>query len=526
MNTPPLTPETAAPAPPALANGHANAPDETVRMIGVNELHPSDANPRTHFDESKLKELADSILQQGIVEPLVVRRGRGASHEIVAGERRWRAARMAGYKQVPCIVREISDAHAARMMAVENLQRVDLTPIEEARAFQAWLAGADKAKDGNAVLALARSIGKSDDYVRERMWLLKLTDKEQALVEAGRITVKAALLISRINDEKMRRDLVDSARDGELTPSEVRNHLSGQLIDLFHAPFEFSKAMPPAGPACDGCQHRKFRDGSMMLPALDHAAKKDLGVRIKTACYLAKAQLHFEAKGYQVHTNEDELGKKHKNLTSVSEHKKGCSGCEQRLIVLDADRYSAGEKQCTNPSEHYDWHGSRSMGSAEDKARFKKERERVERARKADIEAKESLLIHYEKLLERGDRAASDMVIEAIAASRMDLLRDVLAILRLKGGKTRQESMTVLRQAWKNTADPKAGIVVALAYFIASKHYFMTWGRDAGSAVGLAKKLGLPKPPGEGRMPRLGATRAMTQAAPAKKKAARKGGAK
>ena len=118
--------------------------ESAVNLVSVSSLRPNPNQPRRHFDEAALRELADSIKSQGIIQPLLVRpHGGDNTYQIVAGERRWRAAQLAGLKEVPVFVRELSDKEVMAAALIENLQREDLNPIEEAEALQALRAAAD-----------------------------------------------------------------------------------------------------------------------------------------------------------------------------------------------------------------------------------------------------------------------------------------------------------------------------------------------------------------------------------------------
>lgn len=151
-------------------------------LISINEIEPNRAQPRTHFDEDKLQELADSIKQHGIIEPLVVQK-RGKRYEIIAGERRWRAARIAGLKQVPVVVKEYSESQVFTIALIENIQREDLNPIEEAIAYQK-LIQEQKLKQED----VAERVSKSRVAITNAMRLLKLDERVQQMLIDEMIT--------------------------------------------------------------------------------------------------------------------------------------------------------------------------------------------------------------------------------------------------------------------------------------------------------------------------------------------------
>jgi ParB/RepB/Spo0J family partition protein len=168
-----------------------------LKELRLDELAASPTNPRKTFDASKLEELSRSIAQKGVLEPILVRphpNGGGATYEIVAGERRFRAATIAAVETVPCIVRELSDVEALEVQAIENLQRDDLHPLEEADGYAALMKEA-----GWDVQQIAQRIGKSDRYVYDRLKLLQLTPKLKAAFLDGEITVGHAILLARLS---------------------------------------------------------------------------------------------------------------------------------------------------------------------------------------------------------------------------------------------------------------------------------------------------------------------------------------
>lgn len=176
-----------------------------LKEIPVVELVASPTNPRKTFDPVKLQELAASITEKGVLSPLVVRPCRprppwtkegqdGVTHEVVAGERRFRAAGMAGLTTVPCIVHELTDVEVLEIQTVENLQRDDLHPLEEAEGYAALMKEA-----GYDVAQIARRVGKSEKYVYDRLKLLQLVPSLKEVFLAGEISVGHAILLARLS---------------------------------------------------------------------------------------------------------------------------------------------------------------------------------------------------------------------------------------------------------------------------------------------------------------------------------------
>jgi len=202
----------------------SGAGDDGVRSLPVDLIHRGRHQPRRIVEESALEELAHSVRSRGIVQPIVVRPLAGGGHEIVAGERRWRAAQMAGLRDVPVVVREYSDSEAAAVALIENIQREDLNPIEEAEGYRTL---ADEF--GLTHQELADTVGRSRSSVSNTLRLLELNFDVRTLVEQSELDMghaRALLALSgaeqsRAATEVVRREL--SARETEkLVRSKVK----------------------------------------------------------------------------------------------------------------------------------------------------------------------------------------------------------------------------------------------------------------------------------------------------------------
>jgi ParB family chromosome partitioning protein len=163
---------------PAAGDGGGRGRGPEAFYAPIEQLHPNRSQPRTHFDDQALDELAASLRGSGMLEPILVRRRAQGGHEIIAGERRWRAAQRAGLHEVPVFVRELSDAKAFEAALIENLQREDLNPLETARAFQRLLD-----EGGHSVESIAQLVGKDRSTVANVMRLLKLPEPVLDLIE-------------------------------------------------------------------------------------------------------------------------------------------------------------------------------------------------------------------------------------------------------------------------------------------------------------------------------------------------------
>ncbi len=153
---------------------------DALLRVAIEDVHPAAKQPRKTFEEGPLRDLADSIRAQGIIQPLVVRRRAGGGYELIAGERRWRAAQRAGLHDVPVVVRDVEEARAFEMALVENLQRADLNPIEEAEGYARLVDEFDYTQE-----ALAERVGKERSTVANALRLLHLPLRVREMVVSG-----------------------------------------------------------------------------------------------------------------------------------------------------------------------------------------------------------------------------------------------------------------------------------------------------------------------------------------------------
>jgi len=200
------------------------------RRVPIEFVKPNPRNPRRHFADVELDELAASIRERGIIQPILVRTTRGAidQYEIIAGERRWRAAQRAGLHDVPVVLLEVSDREALELAIIENVQRADLNPLEEAGGYQALANEYRHSHDD-----IAKIVGKSRTHVTNTLRLLKLPDPVKAFINAGRLTAGAArMLIGAPDPEAMAQEIVDrglNVRQVEALAKE-RSNVRGKAV--------------------------------------------------------------------------------------------------------------------------------------------------------------------------------------------------------------------------------------------------------------------------------------------------------
>lgn len=183
----------------------------STSTLSINEIVPNKEQPRKTFDETALAELADSIRQHGVLQPLLVRPLANGGYQLVAGERRWRASRMAELKEVPVIIKELSDTEAMEIAIIENLQREDLNPIEEAEGLQALI---DKC--GYTQEEVAVSVGKSRPAITNSLRLLKLPQEVRDMAKDGVISAGHARALLAFDNQPM---MIECAR--QIVPKKL-----------------------------------------------------------------------------------------------------------------------------------------------------------------------------------------------------------------------------------------------------------------------------------------------------------------
>jgi ParB/RepB/Spo0J family partition protein len=186
-----------------------------IREIAVGKILPNPAQPRLSYEEDSLSELADSIREHGVLQPILVRPV-GSQYELIAGERRWRASRLAKCETIPAIVAEFDDETALEVSIIENLQREDVSPLEEAAMFRKMT------ELGYSVRQLAQKIGKDKGYVENRMRLADAPPEIRELVSVRKDTISHAYELMKIADERTRRRLAKKVAAGELTLARLR----------------------------------------------------------------------------------------------------------------------------------------------------------------------------------------------------------------------------------------------------------------------------------------------------------------
>ncbi len=188
----------------------------STSTLPINEIIPNKEQPRKTFDEQALEELADSIRQHGVLQPLLVRPLATGGYQLIAGERRWRASRIAELSEVPVIIRELSDTEAMEIAIIENLQREDLNPIEEAEGLQALIDKCDYSQEQVAV-----SVGKSRPAITNSLRLLRLPEEVREMTKNGDITAGHARALLGFDNPVIMLEVAKNIVSNKLTVRDV-----------------------------------------------------------------------------------------------------------------------------------------------------------------------------------------------------------------------------------------------------------------------------------------------------------------
>lgn len=248
--------------------GEESPPSDTgrrTRRAPIESLRPNPRNPRRDFTEAQLAELTDSVRQRGIIQPIVVRELSGDGYEIVAGERRWRAAQRAGLHDVPIATVEATDTQSLEYAIIENVQRADLNPIEEAAGYAALIEQCNHTQD-----EVARIVGKSRPYVANFVRLLKLSEPLKALVRDGKLSAgHARLLIGQPNALEIAHEIVEKGLTVRQLEQEMREDGDRQARSVARELRAPRKA--PAGKDADTrLLERRLSDALGLEVTVDH----------------------------------------------------------------------------------------------------------------------------------------------------------------------------------------------------------------------------------------------------------------
>lgn len=195
-----------------------------VRIIKIDSIETNPDQPRTRFDQAALQELAASIKNYGVIQPILVTELGDGKYELIAGERRMRASMLAGLSTIPCIVKSFTESDRAEIALIENLQREDLNPVEEAKAYRALMD-----KSGMTQEELANKLGKSRPAIANSLRLLTLSPNVLELVEAGRLSAGHARTLAVIKDQKVQESYAKAAADKKMSVRQLERMVAHYL---------------------------------------------------------------------------------------------------------------------------------------------------------------------------------------------------------------------------------------------------------------------------------------------------------
>lgn len=188
------------------------AANEELREVDIDLIEPNNVQPRTRFDETQLEELAQSIKTNGVVQPILVRKTSGGRYQIVAGERRWRAAQRAGLQRIPSVIRDVPDDKMLELALIENIQRQELNAIEEAYAYKRLIETFNLTQE-----TVAQRVGRDRTFVTNYLRLLRLPEDIQRLVEESKLSMGHARALLGIDDADKQRQIAQSIIDRNLS---------------------------------------------------------------------------------------------------------------------------------------------------------------------------------------------------------------------------------------------------------------------------------------------------------------------
>lgn len=201
----------------------ATEPTEGLLRIDINDIKPNADQPRKTFDDDKIAEMAESIKAHGVIQPMVVRKSKNG-YEIVAGERRWRAAQKAGLKKVPCVIRELDDRQNMIFAIVENMQREDLNPVEEAQGLEKMINTYKLTQE-----EVSQTVGKSRPYISNSLRLLKLEKSILDKISSGALSAAHGRTLVGVEDKKRRKELAEKTLKEGLSVRALEQLASGKV---------------------------------------------------------------------------------------------------------------------------------------------------------------------------------------------------------------------------------------------------------------------------------------------------------
>lgn len=228
--------------------------NEELREVDIDLIEPNTVQPRTRFDELQLEELAQSIKVNGVVQPILVRKTQGGRYQIVAGERRWRAAQRAGLQRIPSVIREVPDDKMLELALIENIQRQELNAIEEAYAYKRLIETFNLTQE-----TVAQRVGRDRTFVTNYLRLLRLPEDIQVLVEESKLSMGHARALLGIDDADKQRHIARSIIERNLSVRDTERTVKRVVSGLDSSPTVASTSMEKSNDANTRAAESKLR---------------------------------------------------------------------------------------------------------------------------------------------------------------------------------------------------------------------------------------------------------------------------
>ncbi len=233
--------------------------ERDVKKIKITQIEPNKTQPRTDFDEEKIEELAESIREYGLIQPIVVKLNKNGFYTIIAGERRWRAARRAGLKEVPALIKDVSEQTEKEITLIENIQRENLNPLEEAAGIKELIDEYGLTQDD-----VARKIGRSRPAVANILRLLNLPEEIQKLVKENSLSQGHARALLAVEDKEKAQEIAKLIIAQDMSVRQTETYISSLLKE--------KTVKKPTKEELEIARHIK---------ALEETLSSDLGTKIK-----------------------------------------------------------------------------------------------------------------------------------------------------------------------------------------------------------------------------------------------------
>jgi ParB family transcriptional regulator, chromosome partitioning protein len=282
------------PAIVSLLSPETTHPSTGVKMVPVDRIEPNPEQPRLAFDEATLIELAASIREHGVLQPILLRPIDNGRFQLIAGERRWRASKIAGQPAIPALVEDIDDDTALEISIIENLQREDISPLDEAAMYDRMIR-----EHGYSIRRLAEKLGKDKGYLENRLRLADAPTEVRELVSLRKDTLSHAYELMKVQDPKKRRRLADQVARNELSLVKLREKIEGR-------PARTAVDAEEAGPEPDVQANEPAEDGGwdgrerVGIPIADDslvAAKQQLNEAVEELLGVIRSQDVLDAIG-------------------------------------------------------------------------------------------------------------------------------------------------------------------------------------------------------------------------------------